>query len=154
MSNVERAAAIREQQYQKLNQILGEALRAYERSCQLRLVKVRVTDRESRHGRARETVREEERGSGDPRFLDVALRAWVEIRSLFGIGLEGPDTAVGTSGTVYLTTQWGTWVALPAEPVINVAASATVTGDESAANPGDTVITGAKRDEHPSDPHR
>jgi len=131
IANAERAEAIRQQQYQTLNRIVRESLRAYQASCQLRLLKVRVTDRQGRHGREHETVRQEEMGPGDVRFLEIAMQALAEIRTLFGMGLSGSETAVTNSGPIEIVTRWGGELSPPVQPLSN--AAATCNGDGIAA---------------------
>jgi hypothetical protein len=149
MTNAERAEAIRQQQYQVLNRIVREALKGWERSCQVGVRSVRVTNRASQDGAARETVRQLERGPGDPRFLQLALEALDRIPELFGIGLPGSETEVPNSGPIEIVSRWGE-LPQPVEPMPNATATVTSEGNasgENAALPGNTATTEAEQNQ-------
>jgi hypothetical protein len=82
----ERVGAVIEQQSNVLGRIVNEAWLAWERSCRTGTRSLRVTEREGPNGKARETVRQIERSPGDPRFIDLILKALADIRTLFEIG--------------------------------------------------------------------
>jgi hypothetical protein len=109
----ERVQVVIEQQSNVLGRIVNEAWMAWERSCRTGTRSLRVTDRQGPNGRARETVRHVERGPGDPRFMDLILKALADIRVVYGIGAgeSGRQTDVfaqaAGDGPIILQTRWG-----------------------------------------------
>jgi hypothetical protein len=86
--------AIRWQQYLALMRIVDHALAAFEKSAGEAVKEITNETIESADDRGklgltgRSATHRVRRDAGDPRFLEVALKALCEIRDLFGLGAE------------------------------------------------------------------
>jgi hypothetical protein len=99
--------AIRWQQYLVLMRIVDQALAAFEKSAEEGVKETasqtvqRLDDTGTLRLAGRSVTHRVRKDTGDPRFLDVAMKALAEIRDLFGIGAEAQSklrTAVPEGG--------------------------------------------------------
>jgi len=104
---IDKVMLITEQQSHQLDRLVGEACQAWERSCRTGVRKVSRTDKEGATGMLHETKEEFERGPGDIRFLELALKALAAIRALYGIGVQELGKQAGFTAPVRYTTRWG-----------------------------------------------
>lgn len=100
MAMIDRVMLIIEQQTHQLDRVVGEAYQAWERSCGTGFRKVSRTDKDGATGELHETKEVLERGPGDIRFLELALKALAAIRALYGIGVQDPSKQTGFTGPV------------------------------------------------------
>jgi hypothetical protein len=86
--------AVRWQNYLMLMRIVDQAFAAFEKSAEegVREIASQTIERADDSGKLRLTgkgvTRSVRKGAGDPRFLEMAMKALREIRDLFGIGAE------------------------------------------------------------------
>lgn len=117
--------AVRWQNYLMLMRVADQAFAAFEKSAEegVREVTHQTIESPDHTGKlgltGRSVTRSVRRNPGDPRFLELAMKALREIRDLFGIGAEAESKlraaspegglaleALLRTGAARLTTQW------------------------------------------------
>jgi hypothetical protein len=113
LANAQKVELVREQQIHRLDRIIAEALAGWDRSCGHGKTTISVTDTKDPSGVSHESAKCVEWTPGDPRFLEVALKAMAEQRALLGIGGDGSERQTNLlaqasgDGPIVLETQWG-----------------------------------------------